>query len=48
MEENFFEQSNIKELLQILEEAEDDVINERVEPMQQSFDDIRKELLARQ
>ena len=45
MEENIFEQSNIKELLQILEEAEDDVINGRVIPMQQSFDDIRNYLL---
>ena len=45
MEENIVEQSNIKELLHILEESEDDLINGRVAPMQQSFDDIRNCLM---
>lgn len=35
------------ELLKMLAEAQDDVDNGRVEPMQDTFDDIRKILLAR-
>lgn len=35
------------ELLRTLSEAEDDVINGRVASMQQTFDDIRKDLLTR-
>ena len=35
------------ELLRILAEAEDDIINNRVAPMQQTFDDIRRDLLMR-
>lgn len=35
------------ELLRTLSEAEDDVMNERVASMQQTFDDIRKDLLTR-
>lgn len=35
------------ELLRTLSEAEDDVMNGRVESMQQTFDDIRKDLLTR-
>lgn len=35
------------ELLRTLTEAEDDVKNGRVEPMQNTFDDIRKSLMER-
>lgn len=35
------------ELLRTLAEAEEDVINARVAPVQQMFDDIRKDLLMR-
>lgn len=35
------------ELLKMLAEAQDDVDNGRVAPMQDTFDDIRKNLLAR-
>ena len=35
------------ELLRMLSEAEEDVINGRVEPIQNTFDDIRKSLLER-
>ena len=35
------------ELLRTLSEAEDDVMNGRVASMQQTFDDIRKDLLTR-
>ena len=35
------------ELLRTLAEAEDDIINNRVAPMQQTFDDIRRDLLMR-
>ena len=35
------------DLLRTLSEADDDVINGRVAPMQQTFDDIRKDLLTR-
>ena len=35
------------ELLRTLAEAEDDVTNGRVAPIQETFDDIRSALLAR-
>ena len=35
------------ELLRTLSEAEEDVTNRRIAPMQDSFDDIRKSLLER-
>ena len=35
------------ELLRALAEAEDDVVNGRVAPMQDTFDSIRKSLLER-
>ena len=35
------------ELLKMLAEAEDDVRNDRVAPMENSFDEIRQNLLAR-
>ena len=35
------------ELLRTLSEADDDVMNGRVASMQQTFDDIRKDLLTR-
>ena len=36
------------ELLEILGEAEEDVRNGRVAPMQESFDSLRAELLSRE
>ena len=35
------------ELLRTLAEAEEDVVNDRVAPIQDTFDDIRKSLLER-
>lgn len=45
--QDFYQMKSELELLRTLAGAEEDVVNGRVEPMQNTFDDIRKSLLAR-
>lgn len=45
--QDYYQMKSELELLRILSEAEEDVTNGRIAPMQDSFDDIRKSLLER-
>ncbi|MDO4331075.1 MAG: type II toxin-antitoxin system Phd/YefM family antitoxin [Eubacteriales bacterium] len=45
--QDYYQMKSELELLRTLAEAEEDVANGRTAPMQDSFDDIRKSLLAR-
>ena len=45
--QDYYQMTSELELLRTLSEAEDDVRNGRTAPMQETFDDIRKSLLAR-
>lgn len=45
--QDYYQMKSELELLRTLAEAEDDVKNGRVEPMQNSFDDLRASLLER-
>jgi len=45
--QDYYQMKSELELLRTLAEAEEDVVNGRTAPMQNSFDDIRKSLLAR-
>ncbi len=45
--QDYYQMKSELELLRTLSEAEEDVINGRIAPMQDSFDDIRKSLLER-
>lgn len=45
--QDYYQMKSELELLRTLAEAEDDVANGRVEPVQNTFDDIRKSLLER-
>ena len=45
--QDYYQMKSELELLRTLSEAEEDVANERIAPMQDSFDDIRKSLLER-
>ena len=45
--QDYYQMKSELELLRTLAEAENDVKNGRVEPIQNSFDDIRKSLLER-
>ena len=44
---DYYQMKSELELLRTLAEAEEDVINGRTAPMQDTFDDIRKKLLER-
>lgn len=46
--QDYYQMKSELELLRTLAEAEDDVANGRVAPIQSTFDDIRKSLLERQ
>lgn len=45
--QDYYQMKSELELLRTLAEAEDDVTNGRVAPIQETFDDIRSALLAR-
>lgn len=45
--QDYYQMKSELELLRTLAEAEEDVVNGRTAPMQDSFDDIRKSLLMR-
>lgn len=45
--QDYYQMQSELELLRILAEAEEDVANGRVEPMQNTFDDIRETLMKR-
>ena len=45
--QDYYQMKSELELLRALAEAEEDFVNGRVAPMQNTFDDIRKSLLAR-
>lgn len=45
--QDYYQMKSELELLRTLAEAEEDVANGRVSPMQETFDDIRKSLLER-
>lgn len=45
--QDYYQMKSELELLRTLAEAEEDFVNGRVAPMQNTFDDIRKSLLAR-
>jgi len=45
--QDYYQMKSELELLRTLAEAEEDVVNGRVAPMQSTFDDIRKALLER-
>ena len=45
--QDYYQMKSELELLRTLAEAEDDVTNGRVAPIQETFDDIRSVLLAR-
>ena len=45
--QDYYQMKSELELLRTLAEAEEDVINGRFAPMQNTFDDIRKSLLER-
>lgn len=45
--QDYYQMKSELELLRTLSEAEEDVTNGRIAPMQDSFDDIRKSLLER-
>lgn len=45
--QDYYQMRSELELLRTLAEAEEDVVNGRVSPMQETFDDIRKSLLKR-
>jgi len=45
--QDYYQMKSELELLRTLAEAEEDVVNGRVAPMQNTFDDIRKSLLER-
>lgn len=45
--QDYYQMKSELELLRTLAEAEDDVKNERLAPMQDSFDDLRTSLLER-
>ena len=45
--QDYYQMKSELELLRTLAEAEDDVVNGRTAPMQDTFDDIRKSLLVR-
>lgn len=45
--QDFYQMKSELELLRMLAGAEEDVVNGRVEPMQNTFDDIRKSLIER-
>ena len=45
--QDYYQMKSELELLRTLAEAEEDVANERLEPVQNTFDDIRKSLLER-
>ena len=45
--QDYYQMKSELELLRTLAEAEDDVTNVRVAPIQETFDDIRSALLAR-
>lgn len=45
--QDYYQMKSELELLRTLAEAEDDVANGRVAPMQDTFDDIRKALMER-
>ncbi len=45
--QDYYQMKSELELLRTLSEAEEDVTNGRIAPMQVSFDDIRKSLLER-
>lgn len=45
--QDYYQMKAELELLRTLAEAEEDVVNDRVAPMQDTFDDIRKSLLER-
>ena len=44
---DYYQMKSELELLRALSEAENDVVNERVAPIQNTFDNIRKSLLER-
>lgn len=45
--QDYYQMRSELELLRTLAEAEEDVVNGRVSPMQETFDDIRRSLLER-
>lgn len=45
--QDYYQMKSELELLRTLAEAEEDVVNGRVSPMQDTFDNIRKSLLER-
>lgn len=45
--QDYYQMKSELELLRTLAEAEEDAVNGRVAPMQDTFDDIRKSLLER-
>lgn len=45
--QDYYQMKSELELLRTLAEAEEDVANGRIEPVQNTFDDIRKSLLER-
>lgn len=45
--QDFYQMKSELELLRMLAGAEEDVVNGRVAPMQNTFDDIRKSLIER-
>lgn len=45
--QDYYQMKSELELLRTLAEAEEDVVNGRTAPMQNTFDDIRKSLLER-
>lgn len=45
--QDYYQMKSELELLRTLSEAEEDVVNERTAPMQDTFDEIRKSLLAK-
>lgn len=45
--QDYYQMKSELELLRTLAEAEEDVVNERVAPIQETFDGIRKSLLER-
>lgn len=46
--QDYYQMRSELELLRTLAEAEEDVVNERTAPIQNTFDDIRKALLERE
>lgn len=45
--QDYYQMKSELELLRTLAEAEEDVVNERVAPIQETFNDIRKSLMER-